>query len=72
MAKNKKKNGKENGCCMMGSGGCGGCAYFLGAIGAAIFYLSNATGFWMGVLGILKALIWPTMLVLEVLKYIAL
>ena len=57
--------------CSPGNCNCGGCAYFLGAIGAAIYYISNATGFWMGVLGILKALIWPTMLVLEVLKYMA-
>ncbi len=50
--------------------GCGGCAYFLGFLGAAIYYISQATGFWHGVLGFLKAIIWPLFLVLDVLKYI--
>ncbi|HIH32161.1 TPA: hypothetical protein HA235_05625 [Candidatus Woesearchaeota archaeon] len=53
-----------------GSGGCGGAVYGLGFIGAAIYYISTATGFWMGVLGFLKALIWPLFLVLEVLKFL--
>ena len=35
-------------------GGCGGCGYFLGVIGAAVYYVSTATSFWMGVLGVLK------------------
>ncbi len=48
----------------------GGCTYGLGALGAAIYYISTATGFWVGVLGILKALVWPVFLVLEVLKFI--
>lgn len=42
--------------------------YGLGLIGAAIYYISAATGFWMGVLGILKALVWPVFLVYEALK----
>ena len=48
----------------------GGCGYFLGIIGAAVYYLSTATGFWNGVWGIIKALIWPAFLVFEVLKFI--
>ena len=52
-------------------GGCGGCAYFLGFLGAAIYYISTATGFWIGVLGVLKALVWPAFLVFELLKYLA-
>lgn len=42
--------------------------YGLGFIGAAIFYIMQATGFWMGVLGFLKALVWPAILVYEALK----
>lgn len=42
-----------------------GFVYFLGVIGAAIFFISKATGFWMGVLGFLKALVWPVFFVLE-------
>jgi hypothetical protein len=42
--------------------------YGLGFIGAAIYYISQATGFWMGALGLLKALVWPAFLVYEALK----
>ncbi len=48
---------------------CGG-FYFLGFIGAAVYYLSTATGFWNGVLGILKSLVWPAFVVFEVLKFL--
>ncbi len=44
--------------------------YGLGFIGAVIYYISTSTGFWMGVLGFLKALIWPTFLVYELLKFL--
>ena len=53
------------------SPGCGGCGYFLGFIGAAIYYISSTTGFWMGVLGVLKALVWPAFLIFELLKFLA-
>ncbi|GAA3920865.1 hypothetical protein GO495_00805 [Chitinophaga oryziterrae] len=42
--------------------------YGMGFIGAAIYYISHATGFWPGVLGFLKALVWPALLVYEALK----
>jgi hypothetical protein len=45
-----------------------GAVYGLGLIGAAIYYISTATGFWIGVLGILKAVVWPVFLVFEALK----
>ncbi len=48
--------------------GCGGAVYCLGFIGAAIYYISTATGFWMGVLGVLKAVVWPAFLVYALLK----
>ncbi|MFA6308462.1 MAG: hypothetical protein WC677_01765 [Clostridia bacterium] len=54
-----------------GRGAPSGAVYGLGFIGAAIYYLSVATGFWMGVLGILKAIIWPVLLVYESLKFLA-
>ena len=43
--------------------------YGFGLIGAAIYYISTATSFGMGVLGILKAIVWPAILVYEALKY---
>ena len=48
----------------------GGGAYCLGALGAAIYYISTATGFWSGVLGVLKAIVWPVFLVYELLKFL--
>lgn len=49
-------------------GGPSGAGYGLGFIGAAVYYVSTATGFWMGVLGILKALVWPAFLVYYLMK----
>lgn len=44
--------------------------YGLGFIGAAIYYISTATTFWIGVVGFLKAMVWPAFLVYELLKYL--
>ena len=40
-----------------------GAFYGLGVIGAAVYYISTASGFWVGVLGVLKALVWPAFVV---------
>ena len=48
-----------------------GAIYGLGLLGAAIYFISHATGFWMGVLGFLKALVWPAFLVYDLLKHMA-
>ncbi len=42
--------------------------YGLGFIGAVIYYISHATSFWAGVLGVLKSIVWPAFLVYEALK----
>ncbi len=47
-----------------------GAVYFFGFIGAAIYYISMAPAFWPGVLGFLKAIVWPVFLVLEALKFL--
>jgi hypothetical protein len=49
-----------------------GATYGLGFIGAAIWYISTSTGFWMGVIGFFKALVWPAFLVYEAFKFLAL
>lgn len=41
----------------------GGIVYFLGFVGAAVYYISGSLGFWEGILGFLKALVWPAFLV---------
>lgn len=46
----------------------GSAVYGLGIIGAAIYFISQATTFWMGVLGFLKALVWPVFLVWRALE----
>jgi hypothetical protein len=42
--------------------------YGLGFIGAAVYYIGVATSFWAGVLGFLKATVWPAFLVYEAFK----
>jgi hypothetical protein len=45
--------------------------YGLGFIGAAIYFIGHACSFWMGVLGFLKAIVWPVFLVYEAFKFLA-
>lgn len=56
--------------CKCGSTGAGGCTYGLGFLGAAIYYISTATGFWMGFFGVIKAFFWPAVLVFHLLKLV--
>jgi hypothetical protein len=44
--------------------------YGLGFIGALIYFLQHAATFWLGMLGFFKAIVWPAMLVYELLKYL--
>jgi hypothetical protein len=50
-----------------GQGG-GGAIYGLGFIGSLIYFIQHATSFGMGVLGFLKALVWPVLLVYKALE----
>jgi hypothetical protein len=45
--------------------------YGLGFIGAAIYFISTAASFWAGVLGFLKAIVWPVFLVFDLFKHLA-
>lgn len=50
---------------------CGG-VYGLAFVGALVYFIQHATSFGDGVLGVLKAVIWPALLVykaLELLKF---
>jgi hypothetical protein len=40
----------------------GSAVYFLGLVGSVVYFIGNATGLWMGILGFLKALVWPAFL----------
>ena len=55
----------------MNGNGTSSAVYGLGFIGAAIYFISHSAGFWSGVLGFIKALVWPAILVYEALKHLA-
>lgn len=44
--------------------------YGMGFIGALIYFIQHAVGFWDGLLGVLKAIVWPAMLVYKVLEHL--
>lgn len=46
--------------------------YGLGFIGAAIYFIQHATGFWPGVLGFLKAIVWPVFAVYHLFDFLKL
>lgn len=48
--------------------GSGSAIYGLGFVGAAIYFITSATSFWTGVLGFLKAIVWPAFIVYEAFK----
>ncbi len=50
----------------------GDSVYGLGFIGAVIYNISVATGFWSGVLGILKAIVWPAFVVYKLMQFLGL
>lgn len=52
-------------------GGGGGAVYFFGLIGALVYYIQRADGFWTGVLGVLKALVWPAFVIYDLLKFLS-
>jgi hypothetical protein len=46
--------------------------YFIGFIGALVYFLQHATGFWYGVLGVFKAMVWPAFLVYKLFIFLKL
>lgn len=45
--------------------------YGMGFLGAIVFYMQQADGFWSVIVGILKAIIWPAFLVYDLLQFVA-
>ena len=80
MAGKKKIVEKEQDCCCTdeshkyhghhGHHGASGAVYGFGFIGAEIYFIQHADTFWMGALGILKALVWPALLVYKILEFL--
>ena len=52
------------------NGNAGGAIYGFGFIGAAIYFISAASSFWGGVLGFIKAVIWPAILVYKAFVFL--
>jgi hypothetical protein len=40
-------------------------------IGAAIYFIGHAATFWAGVLGFLKAIVWPVFMVIQAFEFMA-
>lgn len=60
--KKVKKNHASSG--MIGFG------YFVAFIAAAVYFIQQAETFWIGVLGFLKAIVWPGYLVYYLLDFL--
>lgn len=56
----------------MGPGGANGAIYGLGFVGAVIYFIVHATSFWVGVLGVLKAIVWPAFVVYYLFEFLKL
>jgi hypothetical protein len=50
-----------------GGQGAGAGVYGLGFIGAAVYFIQQSATFWDGVVGVLKAIVWPALVVYRVL-----
>jgi hypothetical protein len=48
--------------------GLSGGIYGMAFIGAAVYFIQHAATFWAGVLGVVKAIFWPAVLVYKVLE----
>lgn len=53
---------------VMNYNGISGGIYGLAFLGALVYYLQHATAFWTVVLGIFKAIFWPSVLMYKVLE----
>ncbi len=49
--------------------GSSGAIYGLGFIGALVYFIQHASNFWDGVLGVLKAIIWPALFTYKLLEF---
>jgi hypothetical protein len=48
----------------------GGAVYGLGLIGAALYYIQHANTFLAGIAGLLKAIVWPALLIYKLLGFL--
>lgn len=55
----------------MNNAACGAAVYGLGLVGAAIYFIGQTVTFGAGVIGFLKALVWPAFLVYQAFEVLA-
>jgi len=48
--------------------GCGSAVYWLGFLGSLVYYITTATSLWAGIVGVVKAFLWPAFLVYSAMK----
>jgi hypothetical protein len=56
----------------MNNGGIAGGIYGMAFIGALIYFISHAISFWGGVIGVIKAILWPAFLIYHLLEFLKL
>jgi hypothetical protein len=64
------KDDKQKGWKSRGSGSGGDAVYGIGLIGALVYYLQHANSFWSVIMGILKSLVWPAMMVYHLFGFL--
>jgi len=55
----------------IGSCASSGAIYGMGFIGAVIYYIQHSDTFWAGVVGVLKAIVWPAILVYKLIELLS-
>jgi hypothetical protein len=63
MNEHRRNDGMKN------NGAFGG-IYFLSFVGAAVYFIQHSASFWEGVLGFLKAMVWPAILMYKLLEFL--
>ncbi|HNV00807.1 MAG TPA: hypothetical protein PKK60_00065 [archaeon] len=64
----KDKNWFSRGCSQ--ASGCGGAIYGLGFLGALFYFITTATSITAGIIGVIKAIFWPGVIVYGLLKFL--
>ena len=54
----------------MNNNGMIGGVYGMAFIGAAVYFIQHAATFWDGVLGFIKAIFWPAVLIYKLLEFL--
>ena len=64
----ENSNGTKKEVKAMCQSGFAGSIYGLGFLGALVYFIKHAGSFWQGLLGIIKAVLWPAVILYKVLE----